>query len=191
LAIKRKRSRKSIARSFELPRRSQPAARTNDSIRAANVRLIGEDGTQFGIRALDEALRYADDKGLDLVEVAAADPPVCRVMDYAKFRYQEEQKAKLSRKKQTQIISKEIRVRPKIGEHDYAWKRRQLLEFLEQRTKVKIVVLFRGREREHPERARDLLRRFAIDAEECGVVEAAPLVEGRSMTMVLAPRKER
>ena len=191
MAIKRKRSRKSIARSFELPRRSQPAARTNDSIRAANVRLIGEDGTQLGIRALDEALRYADNKGLDLVEVAATDPPVCRVMDYAKFRYQEEQKAKLSRKKQTQIISKEIRVRPKIGEHDYAWKRRQLLEFLEQRTKVKIVVLFRGREREHPERARDLLRRFAIDAEECGVVEAAPLVEGRSMTMVLAPRKER
>jgi translation initiation factor IF-3 len=174
-----------------MPRRAQPATRTNANIRAANVRLIAEDGTQLGIRPLAEALSYADDRGLDLVEVAAADPPVCRVMDYGRFRYQEEQKAKLSKKNQTQISFKEIRVRPKIGEHDYGWKRRQLLEFLEHRSKVKIVVLFRGREREHPERARDLLRRFAEDAGELGEVEGVPIFEGRSMTMVITPRRER
>jgi translation initiation factor IF-3 len=191
LTVKRKRSRKSFARSLELPRRAQPTTRTNNNIRASNVRLIAEDGTQLGIRPLAEALGYADEQGLDLVEVAVADPPVCRVMDYAKFRYQEEQKAKLSKKNQTQISLKEIRVRPKIGEHDFGWKRRQLLEFLEQRSKVKIVVLFRGREREHPERARELLRRLAEDAAELGEVEAAPIFEGRSMSMVVAPRRDR
>jgi translation initiation factor IF-3 len=153
------------------------------------VRLVDEDGGQLGIRSLDEARAYAADKGLDLVEVAAAaDPPVCRVMDYAKFRYQEEQKAKQSKKKSTQAHVKEIRVRPKIGVHDYTWKKKRLIQFLEERSKVKLVVLFRGREREHPDRGRAILERFADDVAELGEVEALPIFEGRSMTMVIAPR---
>jgi translation initiation factor IF-3 len=153
------------------------------------VRLVDEDGTQLGVRPVAAARAYAEDKGLDLVEVAAAaDPPVCRVMDYGKFRYQEEQKTKQSRRNRTQIDLKEIRLRPKIGEHDYAWKKRRLVGFLEERAKVKLVVLFRGREREHPERGRDLLQRLARDVEPLANVETAPAFEGRSMTMVVAPR---
>jgi translation initiation factor IF-3 len=153
------------------------------------VRLVDEDGTQLGIRSLDQARLYAEEKGLDLVEVAAAaDPPVCRVMDYGKFRYQEEQKAKQSKKHSTQVSVKEIRVRPKIGAHDYTWKKRRLAQFLTEGSKVKLVVLFRGREREHPERGRVLLERFADDVAELGQSEALPLFEGRSMSMVITPR---
>jgi translation initiation factor IF-3 len=188
VAIKRKRSHRSHTRSLEPPRRAQATARTNDGIRAPSVRLVDEDGRQLGVRSIDEARAYADDKGLDLVEVTAADPPVCRVMDYSKFRYQEEQKAKRSKKNRTQISLKEIRLRPKIGAHDYAWKQRRLAKFLEERSKVKVVVLFRGREREYPERGRALLERLANDVRDLGHVEAAPLFEGRSMTMVVAPR---
>jgi translation initiation factor IF-3 len=152
---------------------------------------VDDDGTQLGVRALDEARAYAEEKGLDLVEVAAAaDPPVCRVMDYAKFRYREEQKAKQSRKNRTQISLKEIRLRPKIGVHDYGWKKRRLVEFLEARSKVKVVLLLRGRERDHPERGRALLERLALEVTELGQVEAAPMLEGRSMIMVLAPRTQ-
>jgi len=124
---------------------------TNQAIGASSVRLVDEDGTQLGIRPIEQARAYAQDKGLDLVEVAAAaDPPVCRVMDYSKFRYEQERKAKQSKRNSTQLSIKEIRVRPKIGAHDYGWKAR-LVEFLEEGCKVKLVVLFRGREREHPE----------------------------------------
>jgi translation initiation factor IF-3 len=189
LAIKRKRSRKAHPRSLEPPRRTQPAIRANGAIRAETVRLVDVDGTQLGIQRTDRALAYAEDRGLDLVEVAAsADPPVCRVMDYAKFRYQEEQKAKQTKRNRTQVSLKEIRLRPRIGSHDYTWKKRRLSEFLEGRSKVKVVVLFRGREREHPERGRALLERLAEDVRELGDVEAAPTFEGRSMSMVVAPR---
>ena len=189
MAIKRRRSSKSYARSLEPPRRTQPTTKTNEAIRAPSVRLVDEDGTQLGIRAITEARAYAEERGLDLVEVAPeADPPVCRLMDYAKYRYQEEQKAKQSRKSRTQVSLKEVRLRPKIGAHDYDWKKRRLAQFLEGRSKVKLVVLFRGREREHPERGRALLERLADDVTELGQVEAAPVFEGRSMTMVLAPR---
>src|SRR5262249_50482773 len=142
------------------------------------------------IKTTDEAREYAYSRNLDLVEVAAqADPPVCRVMDYGKYRYELEQKAKLARKHQTQINVKEIKLRPKIGTHDYETKRGHVTRFLNQRAKVKVTIMFRGREREHPDRGRDLLMRLADDVKEIGVIETQPLLEGRNMTMVLGPTK--
>ena len=174
---------------FEPPRRPEPQARINDAIRVARVRLI--DGpTDLGIKTTDEARKYAYDKGLDLVEVAAqADPPVAKVMDYGKFRYLEEQKHKQARKNQTQIQIKEIKLRPKIGIHDYETKKGHVVRFLNSRAKVKVTIMFRGREREHPDRGRDLLMRLADDVKELGVIELQPLLEGRNMTMVLGPTK--
>ncbi len=154
------------------------------------MRLIDENGEQLGIKSTDEARDYAYSKNLDLVEVAAqADPPVCRVMDYGKYRYELEQKAKLARKHQTQINVKEIKLRPKIGTHDYQTKRGHVERFLNQRAKVKVTIMFRGREREHPDRGRDLLMRLADDVKEIGLIETQPLLEGRNMTMVLGPTK--
>ena len=154
------------------------------------MRLIGEAGQQLGIKTTAEARTYADSKGLDLVEVAAqADPPVAKVMDYGKFRYLEEQKHKQARKNQTQIQIKEIKLRPKIGIHDYETKKGHVVRFLNSRAKVKVTIMFRGREREHPDRGRDLLMRLADDVKELGVIELQPLLEGRNMTMVLAPTK--
>ncbi len=154
------------------------------------VRLIDQDGTQLGIKTTDEARDYAYAKNLDLVEVAAqADPPVCRVMDYGKYRYEQEQKAKLARKHQVQIHVKEIKLRPKIGNHDYETKKGHVVRFLNQRAKVKVTIMFRGRERDHPDRGRDLLMRLADDVKELGVIEQQPLLEGRNMVMVLGPSK--
>ena len=154
------------------------------------MRLIDENGEQLGLKTTDEAREYAYSKNLDLVEVAAqADPPVCRVMDYGKYRYELEQKAKLARKHQTQINVKEIKLRPKIGIHDYDTKKGHVERFLNQRAKVKVTIMFRGREREHPDRGRDLLMRLAEDVKELGVIESQPLLEGRNMTMVLGPTK--
>jgi translation initiation factor IF-3 len=154
------------------------------------VRLIDEDGTQLGIKPTSEAKQYAFEKGLDLVEVASqADPPVARIMDYGKYRYEQEQKAKLARKHQTQINVKEIKLRPKIGTHDYNTKRGHVIRFLNQRAKVKVTIMFRGRETSHPERGRDLLMRLAEDVSEIGQVESPPLLDGRNMVMVLAPTK--
>jgi len=176
--------------SNEPPRRPEPQTRINDAIRVPRVRLIGEGGEQLGIKQTDEAREYAYGKGLDLVEVAAqADPPVARVMDYGKYRYEQEQKAKLARKHQTQINVKEIKFRPKIGVHDYETKKGHVVRFLKQRAKVKITIMFRGREREHSERGRDLLMRLAEDVKELGTIEIQPLLEGRNMTMILAPTK--
>jgi translation initiation factor IF-3 len=164
--------------------------RINDAIRVPRVRLIGEEGQQLGIKQTDEARTYAYDKGLDLVEVAAqADPPVAKVMDYGKYRYEQEQKAKQARKNQVQIHVKEIKLRPKIGQHDYETKMGHVVRFLHQRAKVKVTIMFRGREREHPDRGRDLLMRLAEDVKELGTIESQPLLEGRNMTMVLAPTK--
>jgi translation initiation factor IF-3 len=153
------------------------------------VRLI-DGGDDLGIKTTDEARTYAYGKGMDLVEVAAqADPPVAKVMDYGKFRYEQEQKAKAARKNQTQIQVKEIKLRPKIGQHDYETKKGHVSRFLNQRAKVKVTIMFRGREREHPDRGRDLLMRLAEDVKEIGVIETQPLLEGRNMTMVLGPTK--
>ena len=175
---------------FEPPRRPEPQTRINDAIRVPQVRLIGENGEQLGIKTTDDAREYAYGKNLDLVEVAAqADPPVARVMDYGKYRYEQEQKAKLARKHQTQIHVKEIKLRPKIGIHDYETKKGHVERFLNQRAKVKVTIMFRGREREHPDRGRDLLMRLADDVKEIGLIETQPLLEGRNMTMVLGPTK--
>ena len=155
-----------------------------------NVRLVGEDGEQIGIKPTAEAQEYAFGRGLDLVEVAAqADPPVVRVMDYGKYRYEQEQKAKLARKHQIQVHVKEIKLRPKIGVHDYETKKGHVVRFLNQRAKVKVTIMFRGREQYHPERGRDLLMRLAEDVKEIGMVEQPPLQDGRNMTMMLGPTK--
>ena len=155
-----------------------------------NVRLVDEDGGQVGIKPTAEAQEYAFSKGLDLVEVAAqADPPVVRVMDYGKYRYELEQKAKLARKHQIQVHVKEIKLRPKIGIHDYETKKGHVVRFLNQRAKVKVTIMFRGREQYHPERGRDLLMRLAEDVKEIGVVEQPPLQDGRNMTMLIGPTK--
>jgi len=176
--------------SFEPPRRPEPQTRINDAIRVPRVRLIGEDGEQLGIKTTNEAREYAYGKNLDLVEVAAqADPPVARVMDYGKYRYELEQKAKIARKHQTNVQVKEIKLRPKIGQHDYDTKKGHVERFLNQRAKVKVTIMFRGREREHSERGRDLLMRLAEDVKEIGMIETQPLLEGRNMTMVLGPTK--
>jgi translation initiation factor IF-3 len=167
-----------------------PHSRINEDIRASQVRLVGEDGGQLGVKPIAEALDYAYGKNLDLVEVAAqADPPVARVMDYGKYRYEQEQKAKLARKHQVSINVKEIKLRPKIGNHDYETKKGHVVRFLNQRAKVKVTIMFRGRETSHPERGRDLLMRLAEDVKEIGVVDSPPLLDGRNMVMVLGPSK--
>jgi translation initiation factor IF-3 len=165
-------------------------ARINDAIRVPQVRLIDEDGSQVGVKQTKDALDYAFSKNLDLVEVAGqADPPVVRVMDYGKYRYEQEQKAKLARKHQTSINVKEIKLRPKIGIHDYNTKKGHVERFLNQRAKVKVTIMFRGRETTHPERGRDLLMRLAEDVKEIGQIESPPLLDGRNMVMVLGPTK--
>ena len=173
-----------------MPRRPEPQVRINDAIRVPRVRLIGEEGQQLGITQTDQARDYAYGKGLDLVEVAAqADPPVVKVMDYGKYRYELEQKAKQARKNQTQIHVKEIKLRPKIGIHDYETKKGHVVRFLNQRAKVKVTIMFRGRENLHPERGRVLLERLAADVNELGQVEQQPTLDGRNMVMVLGPTK--
>jgi translation initiation factor IF-3 len=155
------------------------------------VRLVDSDGSQIGVKGRDEALEYAFSKNLDLVEIAPnADPPVCRVMDYGKYRYEQEQKAKTARKHQSQIHVKEIKMRPKIGVHDYETKKGHVMRFLKSRAKVKVTIMFRGREQTHPERGEALLMRLAEDVAELGTVEQSPQQDGRNMTMLLAPNKK-
>jgi translation initiation factor IF-3 len=169
---------------------NRDTTRINDNIRVPRVRLIDDDGAQLGIKTTDEAREYAYGKNLDLVEVAAqADPPVAKIMDYGKFKYAEEQKAKQARKHQSQIHVKEIKLRPKIGIHDYNTKKGHVERFLNQRAKVKVTIMFRGRETTHPERGRDLLLRLAEDVKEIGAIESQPLLDGRNMVMVLGPTK--
>jgi len=164
--------------------------RINDAIRAQRVRLVDENGGQVGIKPTKEALEYAFSKNLDLVEVAAnADPPVARVMDYGKWRYEQEQRAKQARKHQSQVHVKEIKLRPKIGDHDYETKKGHVVRFLNQRAKVKVTIMFRGRENLHPERGRMLLDRLAEDVKEIGQVEQVPTIDGRNMIMLLGPTK--
>jgi translation initiation factor IF-3 len=169
---------------------NRDTTRINDAIRVPRVRLIDSDGAQLGIKTADEAREYAYGKNLDLVEVAAqADPPVAKVMDYGEYKYEQEQKAKQARKHQSQIQVKEIKLRPKIGQHDYNTKKGHVERFLNQRAKVKVTIMFRGRETTHPERGRDLLLRLADDVKEIGAIESQPLLDGRNMVMVLGPTK--
>ena len=139
---------------------------------------------------MSDALRIADDQGFDLVEIAPdADPPVCKIMDYGKFKYEQDIKAKQARKNQTKVEIKEIKFRPKIDKHDYETKKRHVMRFLDAGAKVKVTIMFRGREMVHPERGEALLMRLAEDVKEFGVIESKPLQDGRNMVMMLGPVK--
>ena len=177
-----------IPRRFDRTPPERDSTRVNERIRVAEVRLIGDDGEQVGVLKRDDALAYARERDLDLVEVAAdSKSPVCRVLDYSKYKYEQEQKAKAARKHQQQINVREIKLRPKIATHDYETKKGHVERFLRGRDKVKITIMFRGREQSHPERGRDLLKRLADDVAELGTVEQQPLQEGRNMHMLLGP----
>ena len=154
------------------------------------MRLVSYDGEQVGIRSLNEALNMAQDMDLDLVEVAGqATPPVCRIMDYGKFKYEQSQKAKESRKKSTHILVKEMKYRPKIGVGDFNTKTRKVEEFLKEGSKVKVTIMFRGREMQHPELGVRILENVADAVAEVGHIEVYPEREGRNMTMVLGSGK--
>ncbi len=164
--------------------------RINEAVRADQVRLIGPSGEQIGIKSRQEALDFAGSHNLDLVEVAPnADPPVCRILDYGKYKYELEQKAKQARKHQSTIVVKEIKLRPKIGAHDYQTKKGHVARFLRSKDKVKVTIMFRGREVVHPRKGEELLRRLADDVAGLGVIESEPNLDGRNMVMVLAPVK--
>ena len=163
-------------------------SRTNGEIRAPKVRLIGVDGSQLGIYGNADAQRIAEDQNLDLVEIAPnAEPPVCRIMDYGKFKYDQAVKAKKARKKQTKIEVKEMKFRPKIDVGDYETKKGHVLRFLNKGNKVKITIMFRGREMAHPEQGLSILERLADDLKDLAVVESQPKMEGRNMHMLVAP----
>lgn len=162
--------------------------RINEGIRAREVRLIGEEGEQLGIFPVAEALEIARGQDLDLVEVAPqADPPVCRLLDYGKYSYERAKKAREAKKAHKSVELKEIRLRPKTGDHDIDFKVSRMRSFLEEGFKVKVRVLFRGREITHPEIARDRLNSIAADLEDVATVEYSPRMEGRSMFMILSP----
>ncbi|MEY3710509.1 MAG: hypothetical protein RLZZ79_35 [Actinomycetota bacterium] len=166
--------------------------RINDRIRVPEVRLIGPTGEQVGVVAIDVALRMADEAGFDLVEIAAeAQPPVCKIMDFGKYKYEIAQKAREARQNQTHIVVKEIRLGLKIENHDYETKRNHIEKFLLGGDKVKVTVQFKGREQTRPEMGFRLLQRLAEDVATIGFVEFAPKREGRSMTMVLGPLKKK
>ena len=163
----------------------------NDRIRAAQVRLVGPDGSQIGIVSTQDALRQAQDLDLDLVEVAPqANPPVARIMDYGKFKYERDIRQKEARKKQTRVEVKEIKFRPKIDPHDYATKKGHVVRFLNQGARVKVTIMFRGREMAHTELGRKILDRLVEDLSEVAVVESTPKQDGRNMVMVIAPTKK-
>jgi translation initiation factor IF-3 len=179
-----------IPRRFDRRPPERDQTRINERIRVPEVRLIGEDGNQVGVLSRDEALDYARQRDLDLVEVAAeARPPVCRVLDYSKYKYEQEQKAKQARKHQKQVTVREIKLRPKIAQNDYETKKGHVERFLRHQDRVKITIMFRGRETTHPERGERLLMQLAEDVQELGVVEQRPNLDGRNMTMLLAPVK--
>jgi translation initiation factor IF-3 len=166
--------------------------RINERIRVPEVRLVGPAGEQVGIVAINDALALAQEADLDLVEVApTARPPVCKLMDYGKFKYESALKARESRKNQTQTVVKEIKLRPKIDPHDYGTKKGHVERFLKQGDKVKVTIMFRGREQSRPELGHRLLQRLAADVQELGFVEAQPKLDGRNMIMVIGPHKKK
>ena len=155
------------------------------------MRLISADGEQLGIKHIREAMDYGERADLDLVEVAPnANPPVVRMMDYGKFKYQKEQARKAARKKQVNVNVREIKLRPKIGDHDFNTKRGHVERFLRGGDKVKVTIMFRGREVQHPDLGERLLRRLATDLDDLGRIESQPNLDGRNMVMVMAPKKE-
>ncbi|MFF0298973.1 translation initiation factor IF-3 [Kitasatospora sp. NPDC004615] len=166
--------------------------RINDRIRVPEVRLVGPSGEQVGIVPLAKALELAQEYDLDLVEVAAtARPPVCKLMDYGKFKYESAMKAREARKNQAHTVIKEMKLRPKIDPHDYDTKKGHVVRFLKQGDKVKITIMFRGREQSRPELGFRLLQRLAEDVQELGFVESAAKQDGRNMIMVLGPHKKK
>jgi len=180
-----------VPRRFDRRLPERDPTRINEGIRVSEVRLIDQDGSQIGVVATEEALNRARDKDLDLVEVAAdASPPVARLLDYSKYKYEQEQKAKAARKHQQQVNIREIKLRPKIATHDYETKKGHVERFLRQQDKVKVTIMFRGREQTHPERGRALLERLFGDVEELATIEQHPLQEGRNMSMLLAPVRD-
>jgi translation initiation factor IF-3 len=165
--------------------------RINDRIRVPEVRLLGAAGEQVGIVSINDALRLAEEADLDLVEIAPNQrPPVCKLMDYGKFKYENDQKRREARRNQVQTVIKEMKLRPKIDPHDYETKKGHVVRFLKAGDKVKITIMFRGREQSRPELGFRLLQRLAADIEELGFVEAAPKQDGRNMVMVVAPHKK-
>ncbi len=179
-----------VPRKFDRRPPERDQTRINDRIRVPEVRLIGDDGKQIGIVKTSEAVAYAQERDLDLVEVAPeARPPVCRVLDYSKYKYEQAQKQKAARRHQQQITVREIKFRPKIAQNDYDTKKGHVSRFLKNKDKVKITIMFRGREVTHPERGTALLDRLAGELSEIGVVEQSPVQDGRNMTMLLAPSK--
>ncbi len=166
--------------------------KVNRQVTAKEIRVVGPDGEQLGILSRSEALHKAEELGLDLVEVAPnAKPPVCKVMDYGKFRYQQQKRAHEAKKKQTVIQVKEVKIRPKIDEHDYQFKLNHARRFLEHGDKAKVSVMFRGREIVHRDLGRDLLDRFIEDTKDLADVEMMPKMEGRNMTMVLVAKSQK
>ncbi|MCK0092728.1 translation initiation factor IF-3 [Rhodococcus sp. F64268] len=164
--------------------------RINERIRVPEVRLVGPGGEQVGIVRVEDALRLAIEADLDLVEVAPdARPPVCKIMDYGKFKYEAAQKARESRKNQQLTVIKEQKLRPKIDDHDYETKKKNVVRFLEAGSKVKVTIMFRGREQSRPELGFRLLQRLGADVADLGFIETSAKQDGRNMTMVLAPHK--
>jgi translation initiation factor IF-3 len=179
-----------VPRRFDRRPPERDTTRINERIRVPEVRLIGEDGSQIGVLKIDAALRYAQARDLDLVEVAPeAKPPVCRVLDYSKYKYEQAQKLKQARKHQQQITIREIKFRPKIAQHDYDTKKGHVERFLKHKDKVKVTIMFRGREVTHPERGVMILDRLAEELAELAIVEQRPIQDGRNMTMMLGPSK--
>jgi translation initiation factor IF-3 len=179
-----------VPRRFDRRPPERDTTRINERIRVPEVRLIDDEGNQIGVMKTADALAFAQERDLDLVEVAPeARPPVCRVLDYSKYKYEQAQKLKAARKHQQQITVREIKFRPKIAEHDYDTKKNHVERFLRHKDKVKVTIMFRGREVTHPERGTAILDRLAEELAELGVVEQRPIQEGRNMTMMMAPSK--
>jgi translation initiation factor IF-3 len=180
-----------VPRRFDRRPPERDTTRINERIRVPQVRLIGADGEQLGIVEIGDALKRAQEAELDLVEVApGSKPPVTRLLDYSKYKYEQEQKQKQARKHQQQVNIREIKLRPKIATHDYETKKGHVERFLKHRDKVKVTIMFRGREQAHPERGRDLLQKLFEDLDGLATIESAPLQEGRNMSMLLGPSKE-
>ncbi len=162
--------------------------RINNRIRAKKLRVIDENREQIGIISLEEGLKLAKEKNLDLVEVAPlVEPPVCKIMEYSKYKYEQEKKRKLAKKRHKAVHLKEIRVRPKIEEHDYQIKLKQLKKFLNKGHKIKITLFFKGRERAHPELGRRVLERFIDEIKDIGQLEKSPTTIGKNMFMIVSP----
>jgi translation initiation factor IF-3 len=179
-----------VPRRFDRRPPERDTTRINERIRVPEVRVIDDEGNQVGVMKTADALTFAQERDLDLVEVAPeARPPVCRVLDYSKYKYEQAQKVKQAKKHQQQITVREIKFRPKIAEHDYDTKKHHVERFLKHKDKVKVTIMFRGREVTHPERGTMILDRLAEELAEIGVVEQRPMQEGRNMTMMMAPSK--